>query len=91
MSNVFKGIDQQKKRIKIPKSTNSLTDLLLIYLVENNPLTRTRPIRKIEIIKEVSSIKDKNKVITMTLLFLRRKKKIFHRLNTSTAKKKAIT
>lgn len=65
MSSVFKGTDQQKKRIRTPKKIGLLIPPLLIYPVRSNHLLPTR--KKTRAIKEVLSAtmgKDKVKAKT---------------------------
>lgn len=96
MLSVFEGINQQKKRIRTLRRISLLIFPLLICLVENNPSTRAKPIRKLRPTKKVFNTKNKNRIAAIALLplipilFLK-KKKIFCRLNALTIGKKIIT
>lgn len=98
MPSVSKGISQSKKQIRTLRKISPLTFSMLTYLVRINPLNRAKSARKIKIIKEVSrAAEDENRVTAMTslpkisTLFLKKKKKTFLKLSTSTISGKVIT
>lgn len=97
MLKVSKDTSKPKKKTKTARRISLLTLLILTFQVGNNPSTRTRPVKKTRTIKEVSAgVEDKNMVVGMTTLpqvsisFLKRKKKISLRSNSSTARRKVI-
>lgn len=66
---IFKAIDLQKRRIKIPERISLPIPLLVKHIVRSNNLLFTRSIKKTRIIKEVfDAMVDKDKFEAKTSL-----------------------
>lgn len=69
MSNIFKALNQQKRKIRTLKKISLLTPFLLTNLVKNNNFLFTKPIKKTQTTKKVfGTIIDKDKGEVRTLL-----------------------
>lgn len=98
ISSVFKIIDQQKRRIKTLERISLMISLLLTYLIKNNNFSPTRAsqTKKTRTTKKVfGAVVDKDRIEAkiflqqISILLLRKKKKIFSYIKCSFYKKKS--
>lgn len=69
MSNIFKAINQQKKKIKTLRKINPLIFFLLIHLIENNNFLSIKLTKRTQTTKKVfDDMVDKDRVEAKTFL-----------------------